>query len=517
MIPEENTTPDSRPMSPRRKLHERVAHRLQDWRVGRLVYQVIVDRFAPSRRLEEKRALYAPPRRLLSWNETPSRGEFLAEERNTQGELDFWGGDLDSMRSKLDYLQDLGIDVLYLNPIFHGFTNHKYDTLDYFCVDPQYGTNEELRALAQDLHSRGMRLILDGVFNHMGRRAPLFQAAESDPSAPEREYFDFHKDYRAGYLSWRNAANLPELKLEHPGVQRMVYKGRDSAVQKYLREYNIDGWRLDVAPDIGPQYLRELTDAAHAIRPDSVVIGECWNYPEEWLRVLDGILNMHARELIFEYLQGGLSPFATGQALERLIGEGGIEGILRSHLVLDNHDTPRLKHLLADPRQRFLARVLQFTLPGCPVVYYGSELGMDGGHDPQNRAPMDWDLLEGENKELEEVRRLVCLREHNPALIAGDFRKLDSTKFVAFLRQTGNPRETVIVVINASNQDKRDVIPVRDSLLMDAQKLVCLHSQKTEEMHSGCLKLSLPAMSARIFRTSDQGATRAYTAFKRVF
>jgi pullulanase/glycogen debranching enzyme len=141
---------------------------------------------------------------------------------------------------------------------------------------------------------------------------------------------------------------------------------------------------------------------------------------------------------------------------------------------------------------------------------------MGGGHDPLNRAPMNWDLLETGNEELEQVRQLVRLREQNPALIAGDFRKLDSMEFVAFLRQTGNPRETVIVAINASNQDKRDVIPVRDSLLMDAQKLICLHSQTTEQMHSGCLKITLPAVSARIFRTSDQGANRAYTAFKRV-
>ncbi len=490
--------------------------RRNDWRFGGVVYQVFLDRFAPSRRIEGKRHLYAAPRTLRPWEELPAARGHNAEERNAHAELDFWGGDLDSLAQRLDYVHTLGIDVLYLNPVFEAFTNHKYDASDFRRVDPQFGTVEELKSLAGELHRRGMKLMLDGVFNHMGRRAPLFQRALADPSGPERDFFTFGEEYRNGYLAWRNVPNLPELNLENSEVREFLWSGENSIVRWYLREVGIDGWRLDVAPDIGFAYLKELTAAAHETRSDSAIIGECWNYPEDWLRSVDGILNLHTGNLIVELLKGRMAPAAFGRVVDRLIADCGIEGLLRSHLVLDNHDTPRITTILPSAEDRHIAAFLQFTLPGSPVIYYGSELGMEGGADPTNRAPMRWDLLSDDNAELAHMRRLIALRKENPALAIGDCRVLDATQLVAFIRRTDRARETMIAVVNPTNAPVDEIVPIRESRLMDAAPMECLLTGDHAVIRSGLIECKLPPRSVRLFRTVDRGAGPGYSMFKRV-
>jgi glycosidase len=494
----------------------RMAERRADWRVGGIVYQAIVDRFAPSLRLDDKRALYDEPRRLRPWNEQPHRGHRIEELGLTEGQLEFWGGDLESLRARLDHLETLGVRCLYLNPIFEAFTNHKYDASDYFRVDPQYGTNAELRALADDLHARGMRLMLDGVFNHMGRHAPMFQRALAHPASREAEFFHIGEQFHHGWRGWRNGANLPELNVENPAVRAMLYDEPDSVLRHYLREADIDGWRLDVAPDLGLGVLEEITRAAHDEKPTSCIIGECWNYPADWLRVQDGILLMHVRELLLALARGRFSPAAFGRALGRLLAECPYEGLLRSHLVLDNHDTPRLMHEVPDAAMRRLLRVLQFTLPGCPTIYYGSEVGMDGGADPLCRGPMRWDLVNDANEELALVRRLAHLREKNAALVVGDCMVLDAERLVAFLRTTEHAVETLLVVANPSEETVTELVPVRHSLWMDAAPIECLLTGERMTLHSGTALVSLPPCGVHVFRSVDRGRGPNYSMFKRV-
>ncbi len=490
--------------------------RRADWRCGHVVYQVFVDRFAPSRRLEAKRGLYAPPRVLRPWEEDPGHGRFLDEVQNHEGELQFWGGDLDSLASRLDYLQDLGVDLLYLNPIFEAFTNHKYDANDYFGIDPQYGTKEELRRLADGLHARGMRLMLDGVFNHMGRRSPLFQRARGDARAPERALFVFGDEMRHGYRGWRNVANLPEVNLEDARARAMTIEGPDSAVVHYLRDVGIDGWRLDVAPDLGFSWLARITEQAHRAKPGSAVIGECWNYPEDWLHCMDGTMNMHARAVLLAMLEGRMPPGHAARCLARMAADAPEEGLLRSHTVLDNHDLPRIATALPDRAGQVMARVLQFTLPGCPVIYYGSELGMKGGADPTNRGPMRWELATGDNEELALVRSLVRLRREAPALRVGDFRVLETERLFAFLRRTDRARETMLVVANPSPDEVTEWFPVRDSRWMDAAPVKCLLSGARLALHCGLVEARIPGRSVQVFRTEDQGQSPGYSMFKRV-
>lgn len=468
---------------------QELKERQTDWRNGAVVYQVFVDRFAPSRDLEAKRSLYEPPRRLRAWSELPKSGVELKEHRIWSHEVDYWGGDLDSLHSKLDYLEGLGVDVVYLNPIFESLSNHKYDASDYHQVDKVYGDRAELKKLADALHARGMRLILDGVFNHMGRRSPLFQSALKDPEAPEREFFQWNNGEAVG---WADVENLPELKLENKKVRDFIYGSPDSVVQSYLKQEGIDGWRLDVAFDLGFRYLEELTATAHQARPGCAIIGEIWSYPEDWHPAVDGVMNMHGRLLLLGYLQGSLSGPLASSTWQTMVDDAGYDHILKAWLVLDNHDTPRLNHILPEPWQVEMARVLQFTLPGSVNLYYGSELGMEGGEDPENRAPMRWDLVNDDNSTLAFHRRLLKIRRENPALRYGDFRRLHTAQAFGFLRKTVSARETVIVLANATEDSVTELLQLPDGKLQDLTPVKDLLGSEVESrIRAGTLEITL--------------------------
>ena len=355
--------------------------REKDWRIGALVYQVLPDRFAPPANLEAKRHLYPAPKILRAWNETPKRGQYLEDAKLWSHEIEFWGGDLQSLRGKLDHVQQLGAEVLYLNPIHLAYTNHKYDAFDYNAVSPEFGTRADVKALAKDVHARGMKLVLDGVFNHMGRNAPKFKEAEANPKSPWRDWFHFGPQYQSGARIWWLAENLPELNLENPEVRDHVFGARDSVVRSYLRD-GVDGWRLDVAVDMGFEFLHGLTQAAHAEKPGSLVVGEIANYPKEWFPAVDGVMNFTLREIVLRLADRRLSPSLAAQMLDRMVRESGTENLLRSWLMLDNHDTPRLATVLPDEAQRRLAQLLQFTLPAPPNLYYGGEIGMSRRRRP---------------------------------------------------------------------------------------------------------------------------------------
>lgn len=161
--------------------------RENDWRNGAIVYQVLVDRFVPPDNLQAKRALYPAPKVLHPWSEVAKRGKYVQASHVWSHEIDFWGGDLRGVTRKLDYLKALGVDVLYLNPIHLAFTNHKYDALDYLKISPEFGTQADMAQLVEETHARGMRIVLDGVFNHMGRNSEAFKQAQTGPNSPYRD------------------------------------------------------------------------------------------------------------------------------------------------------------------------------------------------------------------------------------------------------------------------------------------------------------------------------------------
>ncbi len=488
--------------------------RERDWRNGPIVYQVFVDRFAPSPNIEAKRSLYPPPGSLHPWTETPKAGHPDPVTGVWTHELAFWGGDLPSVLSRLEYIHRLGADVVYLNPIFLALTNHKYDAIDYGQVDPQYGTRADVLALAHALHADGMRLMLDGVFNHVGRHSPRLQDAVRDPHSPYRDWFFVGPQYPHGYRGWIGSANLAELRLENPAVRRYLWGAPDSIVQGYLRD-GVDGWRLDTAYELGPEYLHELTDSAHRAKPGSVVVGEIWNYPEGWFPAIDGIMNFHEGTLIRDMARGTLPAAQAVAMFERMVADTGVEPLLKSWVILDNHDTERLRHMLPDADTRRLAQVLQFTLPGAPVVYYGTELGMDGGGDPEDRAPMRWDLATDANPELTWMKKLIALRKERRALRIGDFRALDSARLFAFMRMTNRVRDTLLIAANPSSDPVRETLQIRDGRIMNGTRFRDLMSNYSVSELSALITVDVPPHTVRIL-SPDTAAHDGYTPYKRI-
>jgi cyclomaltodextrinase / maltogenic alpha-amylase / neopullulanase len=494
--------------------------REKDWRNGAISYQVLVDRFAPPANLDAKRSLYPAPKKLRNWNELPVAGTYLESARVWSHEIDFWGGDLQSLAGKLDYVQKLGVDVLYLNPIHLAYTNHKYDALDYQQVSPEFGNREDAKALFAQAHQRGLKVVLDGVFNHMGRNSKAFQSAQADAKSPYRNWFVFGPQFAGGARAWALAENLPELNLENQAVRDHIYAKRDSVVRSWLRD-GADGWRLDVAFDIGFRFLEELTEAAHTEKPGSLVIGEIANYPQEWFPSVDAVLHFTLRQIIGGTARGSIPAPTAGRMVSRMVADAGIDNMLKSWVYLDNHDTERLATWLPDERQRRIAQVLQFTLPGAPNLYYGSELGMTGGDDPAMRAPMRWDLVSdapAADSPQAWTRQLIQIQKQHRALRVGNFRLLESTQLLAFERYTDRVADSVVVLVNPTNAAVTEAVLLSNSKLMDgAQMRNLLSPDKAEatRVKAAMLNISLPAQSVLVL-APHVAPPGGYSNFKRV-
>ena len=490
--------------------------REKDWRNGAIVYQVLVDRFAPSANLALKSALYPAPKKLHAWDVLPKSGTYLEDVKVWSHEIDFWGGDLNSLSGKLDYIKSLGVNVLYLNPIHLGYTNHKYDGLDFMKVSPEFGTRDDVKALAHQTHTKGMKIMLDGSFNHMGRNSEIYKQAQASTTSRYRNWFYFGSQFPGGSRSWAKAQNLPELNLENEEVRDYVFAKPDSVVQSYLAD-GIDGWRLDVAYDLGFDFLGQLTKAAHRFKPGSAVIGEIANYPKEWFPSVDGVMNFTYREIIMKTASGQLGAPAAAQMLNRTIEEAGIESALKSWVLLDNHDNPRINTALPSESERKLAQLLQFTLPGSPNLYYGSELGMVGGEEPESRGPMRWDLVSADNASLRWIKQLIALQKNHRALRIGNFRLVTANNLLAFERYTDRVEDTVIVVANPGKADITETVMIANSKLMNGALLLDAFGGATKkpEIRGALTTLTVPAGSFLVLKP-DVGTDEGYTAFKRV-
>ena len=498
---------------------DRIAARDADWRAGAVVYQVFVDRFAPAENFHAKTSLYPAPKKMRHWHETPTKGHFVESAGVWSHEIDFWGGDLQSVRGKLGHLEAIRADVLYLNPIHLAYTNHKYDSADYLEISPEYGTRSDLRMLVGDAHAHGMKVVLDGVFNHVGKRHRFFEEAMRDPHSPYRSWFFIGSEYPNGYRGWADVANLPDLHVERDEVRDHLWRAHDSAVRSYLRD-GVDGWRLDVASDLGPHFLRELTEAAHAEKQGSLVVGEIWNAPAGWDRALDGILNMNMRMALLDYCSGRVDAHATSHRLKDMVDDAGIEFILRCWSTLENHDTPRLARLVPDLAARRIAHTLQAALPGSPNLYYGQELGADGDADPENRAPMRWDLVRDDHEEWAYMRRLYTTRRSLRALAKGDVLFLSSRKLVAFLRTTDRTLETVLVLANMEDSAVTETLSVRDGRIMAGTDFrdaldYDRHDAMQVNVQMGFTTVTMPPKSVRILKVVPPRAGQ-HSPYKRM-
>lgn len=464
------------------------------WMADQVTYQIFPDRFAIGKphTSETKLKLPAyshPDYSLRRWEELP--------ENPSRGK-DFFGGDLQGVIDKLDYLQELGVTAVYLTPIFVAPSNHKYDTTDFFTVDPQFGGQKALKALIRQLKRRKMRLILDAAFNHV---------SDSHSWAKRR-------DFVTGDC-WRGFGHMPELNLANRKLQDILFRKRDSVLQKYL-DMGVDGWRFDVAVDVGLPVVRAMRKAIQRRFPEAVLLGEVMCFAGQWCNhdgAFHGVMNYYFRDAVLGWLRGEVTSRQISSAMNDYFTGYGHAGALRSWNMLASHDTPRLRHTLPEAALRRLALVAQFTLPGVPLIYYGEEIGMDGGPDPDCRRPMIWENSRWDSQTLALCKKLIEIRQAHVALRRGRLRMLESDALV-FLRHTDRINETALVAINPSGQPLRQIVFTPHSHLYHALPMKnLLEPSQVVHMQAGNLRLDVPARGAAIFVPDDTRIQR-YRFFK---
>ena len=465
-----------------------------------MIYQIFPERFAIGKPNDTKTKLAQPAyqrdgfTRHARWDEEPTGGS------------DFFGGDLRGVIDHLDYVKDLGADAVYLTPIFTAYSNHKYDTVDFQSVDPMFGDEHVLGELIDALHRRGMQLILDAVFNHVGTEHPWFQAARRG-EAPYREFFTFLADGK--YLCWWGYDLLPELRIEHPLVARMLYRDPDSVLQRWLAR-GLDTWRFDAALDLGVGAAADIRSALAERFPRACLIGEVLSFGSEYCAGQDhfhGVMNYWFRYATLGWLQGTVSTRAYVSAISDYYNLYGHDAALRSWNILSTHDTPRLRNQLPDDAARKLALVLQFTLPGEPLVYYGEENGMEGGEDPLNRRTMrweenDWDqTIRSFYKTLIGIRRSRRELREGRLLLLGEYLDGDA---VAFIRHTDVPNQETLVVLNKSKQQLQQRLLVAHTYFEPRLWFRNLLSPDQHlQFYMASFELDLPPQSAAIYVPDD--------------
>lgn len=457
---------------------------LPDWVPGTVFYQIFPDRFCngdPALNITDGAYEYRGKQpRLLAWDSPEPHGE-------ENGHIFFYGGDLAGIRQKIGWLQELGVTGVYLTPVFHAPSNHKYDTQDFDIIDPHFGTNEDFAALTRELHDKGIRIILDGVFNHVGvahrwfNRCGFYEGgAWNDPDSAYREFFYFDR-YPEDYRCWKGVESLPKLNFNSQQLRDCVYRAPDSAAQRWLREpYLVDGWRFDVANMLGrsgPDQLQDevWTELRRSLRdasPQCYLLGEHFFDGNALMERnhLDGLMHYQGFTFaVWKWLSGADSflsgweriryscPFTAADmaAQMREFRSGLTHGQSLCMLnLLNSHDTPRLITVLEGDSERYLAALaLLFTCPGTPSILYGDEIGLGGGGDPDCRRPMPWDEGNQDMTRLALYRKLIALRKARPSLSRGGMLELSvAPDHFAFARVLG-PEVTCTLVRKAETAE----------------------------------------------------------------
>ena len=424
-----------------------------DWFGRGVSYQIFPDRFCRSR-LPDAAGLVGDRTVHENWQDTP---EYRPDERGEIRNRDFFGGDLAGIISKLDYLKSLGVTTLYLNPIFEAASNHRYNTADYMAIDPMLGTAEDFRALCREAHARGMRVLLDGVFNHTGSASRYFNAdgfypelgAAQSKDSPYYNWYHF-THWPDSYDAWWGIKTLPAVEENQASYRDFIIRSEDSVVRHWLR-CGADGWRLDVADELPDDFIAELRQAMDAEKPDCLLLGEVWEDGSNKIaydrrrkyllgRETHGLMNYPFRTAALHWLCGG-DAAAFRESMEQLRENYPSPAFYSAMNFLSTHDTPRILTLLggeptpADKAERAAARLspagrelarrrlmlgalLLYTFPGSPTVYYGDEAGMEGYEDPLNRRAFPWGAEDEEL--LRWYRKLGQLRGGRPSLQRGD-------------------------------------------------------------------------------------------------
>ena len=421
-------------------LREEEMFEVPQWAANKVVYQIFPSRFAATQPVDKKLWYKAPI--------TP---------------MDDLHGNLRGIIEHLDYIKDLGIDVVYLTPIFKSNSCHKYDTIDYYQVDPSFGTTEDLKELVQKSHERGMKVVLDAVYNHSGREFFAFQ--DILEKGEKSKYLDWYFiDELPPRGEWGEIPNfkcfgyyggMPKLNLKNPEVEKYI---TDVACY-WIKECDIDGWRLDVGDEISHFFWKNFRKAIKAVKKDMLIIGEIWHYAgdflegDEWDTVMNYPFYLNLIDLLAD------EKINVSQFVQNL---GYLKGRLNKKCyplmwnLIDSHDTARFLHLCHDNKKKqHLAAAFQLLLPGMPMVYYGDEYAMPGANDPDCRRGMYWDE-EYQDKEMYNwYKKLMQIRKAHACIVEGEMIETitnDDEDTIVMIRKNGE--ETIAMLFNCGNSAK---------------------------------------------------------------
>ena len=421
-------------------LREEEMFEVPDWAANKVVYQIFPSRFAASQPVDKKLWYKAPI--------TP---------------MDDLHGDFRGIIDHLDHIQDLGIDVIYMTPSFKSNSCHKYDTIDYYEIDPSFGTKEELKELVQKAHDRGMKVVMDAVFNHTGKEFFAFQ--DILEKGEKSKYLDwYYIDELPLKGKWGEIPNflcfgyyggMPKLNLKNPEVEKYI---TDVACY-WIRECDIDGWRLDVGDEISHFFWKRFRKAIKAVKKDMLIIGEIWHYAgdflegDEWDTVMNYPFYLNLIDLLAD------EKINVSQFVQNL---GYLKGRLNKKCyplmwnLIDSHDTARFLYLCKDNKKKqHLAAAFQLLLPGMPMIYYGDEYAMPGANDPDCRRGMYWDEEYQDKEMFEWYKRLLQVRKAHTCIVEGELAEAitrDEDETIVLTRKNGE--ETIALIFNCSNQTK---------------------------------------------------------------
>lgn len=461
-----------------------------DWYKKGIVYQIFPDRFNRGKGYEAnvEKALKlhknGPERRFVeNWDEP------VGYEKDDSGRIsawDFYGGNFEGIKEKLSYLKNLGVTVLYLNPIFEAASNHRYDTGNYEITDPMLGTNEDFEDLCKEAEKYGISIILDGVFNHTGCDSRYFnkygnydtEGAFDNETSKYREWYRFGED--GGYDCWWGVDDLPNVEESKESYQKYIYDSKDSIVRKWLRA-GAKGWRLDVADELPDDFIAGIKKAMiEEIGDEAVLIGEVWEDASNKISYgelrkyllgdeLDAAMNYPFRDGIENFILGNIDAGQLENILMTICENYPKENFYSSLNLIGSHDRIRTltymgeapdaesmseqerKNFSLSVEQKNLAKgrmwllvLMQMTMPGVPCIYYGDEAGMEGFADPYNRGTFPWG---NEDKDLLSIHQnAINLRKHLSVFTDGEFMPLSYGKEVfGYVRENENEKAIVLV------------------------------------------------------------------------
>jgi cyclomaltodextrinase len=471
-------------------IHESEVFSPPEWARDAVIYQIFPDRFANG----------DPD------NDPPGTEDWTADARPRPDS--FYGGDLQGVIDRLPYLQELGVTAIYFTPLFLSPSNHKYDTEDYRKIDPQFGDRELFRDLVEKAHQRGIRVILDAVFNHSGDRFFAFRdVLEHGERSRYKDWFFIERFpvLQKPEVSYETFAvqvkTMPKLRTEHPEVKKYLLD-----VVRFWMKTGIDGWRLDVANEVDHAFWREFRQVVKSIRPDALIVGEIWHDASDWLRgdQFDSVMNYPFRDSVLRFFaKGEIDALGFDAELTRTRMRYSEPAANVLWNLIDSHDTERfLDSCGGDERKLRLAVLFQMTWLGTPLIYYGDEVGMSGGPDPDCRRPMIWEPDRQNRELLSFYRRVISLRNRLEPLRRGSVRTWHvekETGVYAFIRRSG--KGAAGVVLNNGDLPRTVSLKAENGFLPVVEDLISARKHRVE---SGRIRIKLAPYQGAVLRLEQK-------------